>query len=76
MQVQLNFRPDQTQLFPMAGSFQRPEANHENRKVWFFVLPALFLVAFLILVIEIPFGITIALSMPRKGFWGPVVLSQ
>lgn len=33
-----------------------------------------FLFTFLILIIEIPLGIAIALSMPRKGFWVPVCL--
>ncbi len=33
-----------------------------------------FLFTFLILVIEVPLGVIIALSMPRKGFWVPVCL--
>ena len=33
-----------------------------------------FLFTFLILIIEVPLGIIIALSMPRKGFWVPVCL--
>ncbi|SPH18025.1 Trehalose transport system permease protein SugA [Defluviimonas aquaemixtae] len=33
-----------------------------------------FLFTFMILVIEVPLGIIIALSMPRKGFWVPVCL--
>ena len=33
-----------------------------------------FLFTFLILIIEVPLGIAIALSMPRKGFWVPVCL--
>jgi len=33
-----------------------------------------FLFTFLILIIEIPLGIIIALSMPRQGFWVPVCL--
>lgn len=32
------------------------------------------LFTFLILVIEVPLGVVIALSMPRKGFWVPVCL--
>ena len=32
------------------------------------------LFTFLILIIEVPLGIIIALSMPRKGFWVPVCL--
>ena len=33
-----------------------------------------FLFTFLILIIEVPLGIIVALSMPRKGFWVPVCL--
>ena len=33
-----------------------------------------FLFTFLILIIEVPLGIIIALAMPRKGFWVPVCL--
>ncbi|MCB2134857.1 MAG: sugar ABC transporter permease [Rhodobacteraceae bacterium] len=33
-----------------------------------------FLFTFLILAIEVPLGVIIALSMPRKGFWVPVCL--
>ena len=33
-----------------------------------------FLFTFLILLIEVPLGIIVALSMPRKGFWVPVCL--
>lgn len=33
-----------------------------------------FLFTFLILIIEIPLGIAVALSMPRKGMWVPVCL--
>ncbi|MDI3335130.1 sugar ABC transporter permease [Defluviimonas aestuarii] len=33
-----------------------------------------FLFTFLILIIEVPLGVIIALSMPRKGFWVPVCL--
>ena len=33
-----------------------------------------FLFTFLILVIEVPLGIIVALSMPRKGVWVPVCL--
>lgn len=33
-----------------------------------------FMFTFLILIIEVPLGIIIALSMPKKGFWVPVCL--
>ncbi|UWQ18750.1 carbohydrate ABC transporter permease [Jannaschia sp. M317] len=33
-----------------------------------------FLFTFLILIIEVPLGIIIALSMPKKGFWVPICL--